>query len=84
MIEVFNKGSLFQNKGALLGNKDGLLEDKEPLLRRVFLLGLQIVFAEIFAVGREVVVDEVGEDFLQLEEESLAWFVAVGEHVELC
>ena len=49
MIEVLNNPPLFQNKRALLHNKEGLLEDKEPLLRRVSLLGLQIVFAVVLA-----------------------------------
>ena len=44
--------------------------------------GLEVVVAEVFAGGREVVVLEVGEEVFELEEEAFAGEVAVGIHVE--
>ena len=42
----------------------------------------QVVVAEVLAVGRQLVVHQRGQHLLQLQEESLAGCVAVGEHVE--
>ena len=42
----------------------------------------EVVVAEILAVGRQLVVDNRGQHLLQLQEETLARGVAVGEHVE--
>ena len=81
-MRYFNKGALSENKGALLRNKGALLENKEPLSRRVFLLGLQIVFAVILATQGQLVVLQIGQHLLQLEEEAFARLVAVGKHVK--
>ena len=41
----------------------------------------EVVVAEVLAVGWQLVVLERGQDLLQLQEETLAGCVAVGEHV---
>ena len=40
------------------------------------------IFAEIFAIRGQLVLNERGQDLLQLEKETLAGFVAIGKHVE--
>ena len=49
----------------------------------IFALRFEEKFTEIFAVWRELVVLQSWQDFLELEEESFAGEVAVGEHVEV-
>ena len=39
--------------------------------------------SEIFEAGRELVADELWEAFAEIQEEFLAGFVLVGEHVEI-
>ena len=46
-------------------------------------MGLEVEVGVVFAMWREVVVGEVGEEGLELEEEAFAWEVAVGVHVEV-
>ena len=41
-----------------------------------------VELAEIFTVGRQLVVLERGQHLLQLQEESLAGLIAIGKHVE--
>ena len=40
-----------------------------------------VELAEIFAVGWQLVMLERGQHFFQLQEEALAWGVAIGKHV---
>ena len=43
--------------------------------------GSEIVLAEVLAVGRQLVVNERGQHFFQLQEEALAGGIAIGVHV---
>ena len=54
--------------------------ERTGILRRLYFL--QIILAEILAIRRQLMMHEVGQYLLQLEEESFAWLVAVGEHME--
>lgn len=47
-----------------------------------FLLHGQIVLAEVLAAQRQLMMLQVGQEALQLKEETLARLVAVGVHVE--
>jgi hypothetical protein len=58
------------DKGGLLRNKAGLF------LRR------KIVLAEVLAAWGQLVMNEQGEYLLQLEEKTLAGFIAIGIHVK--
>ena len=42
----------------------------------------QVILAEVLAVRWQLVVHQIGQQFLQLQEESLAGRVAVWEHVK--
>ena len=42
----------------------------------------QVILAEVLAVRWQLVVHQIGQQFLQLQEESFAGRVAVWEHVE--
>ena len=42
----------------------------------------QKILAEVLAVGWQLMMHEIGEELLQLEEETFARLVAVGVHVE--
>ena len=48
----------------------------------VLLCTFQVVVAEVLAGGRQLVAHQVGEYLFQLQEEALAWHVAIGVHVE--
>ena len=44
--------------------------------------GFDVVVAIVLAVRGQLVVDEIGKNFLELEEKTFAWSVAVGVHVK--
>ena len=61
------------------------VETRKPKGRRTSAdggAGLEVVVGEILAVGRELVVNQVGENLLELKEEPFTWSIAVGEHPE--
>ena len=45
-------------------------------------MGAQVVFAEVFAALWQLMMLQIGQHFLELEEEAFAGFVVIGEHVE--
>ena len=65
-----NNPPLWRDKAGLLLNKRGL-SDRE------------IILAEVFAAGRQLVVYQRGQHFFELQEESLAGLIAIGIHVEV-
>ena len=53
------------------------------MIEPLFFLKFNVILAEVLAIGRQLLVDQRRQHLLQLKEESFAWGVAVGEHVEL-
>ncbi len=76
---IFNP-SLSRDNAGLLADKGGI--NFLRLAKRLRRLQLEKVFAEVLAVGRQLMVLERGQQLLQLQEEAFAWGIAVGEHGE--
>ena len=43
----------------------------------------EVEVGEVFATGREVVMNQIGKNLLELQEKLLAWEVIVREHGEM-
>ena len=74
---LFFKFFLKKNNPPLFGRKDGLLTDNRGLFSG------EVKVAEVLAAGGQLVVNQRGQQLLQLHEEAFAGLVAVGEHVEV-
>ena len=68
-----NNPSLLRNNMLLSMNKG--TKGSDPFVP------FYVELAEVLAAGRQLVVLERGQHLLQLQEESLAWGVAIGKHV---
>ena len=68
----FFKFFLKKNNPPLFGRKDGLLTDNRGLSPA------EVILAEVLAVGGQLVVNQRGQQLLQLQEESFAGLVRTG------
>ena len=62
-------------------NKNRLLRGKKGAKGSDPFVPFYVELAEIFAARWQLVVLERGQHLLQLQEEALAWGVAIGKHV---
>ena len=62
-------------------NKNRLLRDKKGTKGSDPFVPFYVELAEIFTAQRQLMMHQRGQYFFQLQEEALAWGVAIGKHV---